>query len=88
MDEKAYNTASTTRPIIILPTELPRIDTEEQKTVESHDGDNEVGIVDMEGIESDCDDEVNDDNTEQDTIHDDWTTAFDELDRIDEQGYN
>ena len=83
MDENAYNTASTTRPRIISPTELPRIDTEEQKAVERHDEDNEVGIVDMEGIESDGDDEEDDNNTEQDTILDDWT---DELDRIDEQG--
>ena len=37
----------------------------------------------MEGIESDGDDEEDDNNTEQDTILDDWT---DELDRIDEQG--
>ncbi|CAI5736970.1 unnamed protein product [Peronospora farinosa] len=81
MDEKAYNTASSTRPRIISPTELPRIDTEEQKVVESHDEDNEVGIVNMEGIESDCDDEEDDNIIEQDTILDDWTIVLDELDR-------
>ena len=79
------NNSSTPHTRILCSTELPQIDTEEEKDDASDDENNEVFEKSDKELEDDSDKE---DNTGEDSnIVEDWDIVFCELDRIDEEEY-